>query len=112
MFGEILTIIAYAFHFSEKLPVDTLDMFAQMPMFIDGLSADTKSKLIHSKQLVEKLSHLPTSSFLSVVVNNWDFLTTLPKNMVIYLRLNDLGTSKHRHLLYFRITQQGLWWLS
>ena len=87
-------------------------MFAKMPMFIDGLSSDTKLKLINNKRIVEKLSLLPKSSLLSVVVNNWDFLTTLPKNMVIYLRLNELGTSKHRHLLYFRITQQGLWWLS
>ena len=74
-------------HFSERLPVHTLDMFAKMPMFIDGLSSDTKLKLINNKRIVEKLSLLPKSSLLSVVVNNWDFLTTLPKNKVTDMSL-------------------------
>ena len=62
-------------------------MFAKMPMFIDGLSSDTKLKLINNKRIVEKLSLLPKSSLLSVVVNNWDFLTTLPKNKVTDMSL-------------------------
>ena len=74
-------------HFSERLPVHTLDMFAKMPMFIDGLSSDTKLKLINNTRIVEKLSLLPKSSLLSVVVNNWDFLTTLPKNKVTDMSL-------------------------
>ena len=57
-------------------------MFTRMPMFIDGLSSDTKAKLFNNKQLVDKLSELPNSSLLSLVVNNWDILTTLPKDMV------------------------------
>ena len=73
---------SYAFSFPERLPVRTLDMFAKMPMFIDGLSSDTKLRLINNKRLVEKLSLLPKSSLLSVVVNNWDILTTLPKDTV------------------------------
>ena len=62
-------------------------MFVKMPMFIDGLSSDTKSKLINNKQIVEKLSLLPKSSLISVVVNNYDFLATLPKNKVTNISL-------------------------
>ena len=57
-------------------------MFIRMPMFLDGLSSDTKAKLINNKQLVDKLSELPNSSLLSLVVNHWDILTSFPKDTV------------------------------
>ena len=53
-----------------------------MPSFFDGLSSDTKAKLINNKQLVDKLSELPKSSLLSLVVNHWDILTSFPKDTV------------------------------
>ena len=68
--------------YAEKLPVDVLDMFIKMPLYIDGLSDTTKSKLIHSKMLAEKLSLLPKSTLVSIVVKNTDILKTLPKNKV------------------------------
>ena len=69
-------------HFSGRLPTRTLDMFIRMPSFFDGLSSDTKAKLINNKQLVDKLSELPKSSLLSLVVNHWDILTSFPKDTV------------------------------
>ena len=57
-------------------------MFIRMPSFFDGLSSDTKAKLINNKELVDKLSELPKSSLLSLVVNHWDILTSFPKDTV------------------------------
>ena len=57
-------------------------MFIRMPSFFDNLSSDTKAKLINNKQLVDKLSEMPKSTLLSLVVNHWDILTSFPKDTV------------------------------
>ena len=80
MSAKIIPLIS--FFVAEKLPLDTLDMFIKMPMYIDGLSDTTKSKLIHSEEMAKKLFRLPKSTLVSIVVKNTDILKNLPKNKV------------------------------